>query len=245
MKNLMRQTSALTVFMTKNFLFSLHGFVPLILTVGLFWITFYYAGDVNYFSSLGSIDLVIVNTATTLLLCERSNKAATYPFLARLSNRGGLLAAITASSLAVTLVMAVLFTGLALGLHKVELAFTDYLIIVPRWGALFIFAAVSGLHLSKLVSRGNSYLFAYGILAFLTLMTERDQRGLLLTDKPDWLISAVAALTYPLTTIITSPVNFQGSGSYFISPTLTLLYALILFLLANRLFRYKDLLWTE
>ncbi len=239
----MSRVLALSLFLVRDLYRGVAGAVPPILTLGVYQATFLYSGKVDYFASIGGVDLAFVCLITTLLFVSRVNRASTYPLLARLEQRIELLAALVVSALLVTAMMAVLFTAFIIGQGKVTLEATDLIVILPRWLALFVFSAALGLNMGRLVSRNGSYLVTTAIVAFVVTVSE--QQVFLLKDQRDWLVEAVAWIASPITTTIAVPVTNGGLDQYWLPIALTLAYAAALFGIAAALFRHKDLLWAE
>jgi hypothetical protein len=219
------------------------GAVPPIVTVGVYQATFLYSGKVDYFGSIGGVDLAFVCLITTLLFVSRVNRAATYPLLARMERRAELLGALVVSALSVTAMMGVLFTLIIVAQGKVTLSAGDLALVLPRWLALFVFSSALGLNMGRLVSRGGSYLITTAAVALLATVSE--QKVFLIEGQQNWLVNAIAALASPVTTTITVPVGNVSVDQYLLPVALTAAYALGLFAMAAALFHSKDLVWSE
>jgi hypothetical protein len=235
----MSRVAALALYMLRDLYRSLAGVLPPALTLALYWLTFYYARSVDYFASVGGAALALVSLVTTLLLAERANRAAVYPFLARLQSRAELLAAILAGALCIMAAMTALFAVLAVGMGRVILSPWQALMILPRWLAVFVVVACLGLHMSKLVSRRGSYLLAYTAVGILVTVNEGT---FLASHGLGWLVQAGGWLTAPMSALLSTEVV---AGPDPLALVAALVYAGILFALAAALFRRKDLLWAE
>jgi hypothetical protein len=180
---------------------------------------------------------------TTLLLANQFNRSSGYVTLSRLHRRSELLAAIALCAVTVTGLMGILYTTLALGMRKIEITPGQLLLIAPRWLVLALFAAAVALHLTRLVSRGLSYLATLGVLACVA--TVQEQRGFLMRTEMAGLAQVITTITTPIAVTLTGPVAEPSPANYLASLAFTLAYASALLLLATGLFRRKDLLWVE
>jgi hypothetical protein len=234
----------LALFITRNLFRTLLGILPPVLTLGFYRITFTYQnqGDPAYLTAVGGIGLALVCVITTLLVADRANKAAMYSLLARLPRRIEFLAAVLVSVLMIMLAMATLYLALVLGLRHMSLTPIEFLLIMPRWFAVFTFAATLGLMMSKLASRYSSHVITFVVLGALAL-TREQYRRVNPGDVP-WLAEISAAIMRPITETLTSPLDQNIRA---ILPTLSasLMYALAIFMLATWLFQHKDILWAE
>ena len=238
----MSRVVTLSLFFTRDLFRSLWGVVPPALGVVLYWLTFYYAGTVDYFAAVGGMDLALVCLVTTLLLADRANRATTYPLLARLPHRGELLAAIAGSALCVTIPLAIVFAIVAQSLGVVQITLPEALIIAPRWLALFVLVTTIGLHLSRLASRGGSYLVAYLLLG-LSLTVSEQQR--LLGPELGWVPQTINVVTGPIAHLAASPVTPWEPVPFLLALGVTSACSGLLFALAVWLFRRKNLMWAE
>lgn len=237
-----RQIAVLTRFLLRDLARSLAGAVPPSLTLSFYAFTFTYPATVDYFAGVGGASLVAVAIVSTLVMAARVNRAASYPLLLRLRHRWDLLGAVVTSTLAVSVSMAVLYTVLALAQRKVSLPAGLVVQIGLRWLCLFLLAIGLGLLASKLVSRRGSYLWVLSGLALL--FTVDEWRGLLAQAGLIWPVSLVDGILWPVRTLLlTDPFAVD----LLLAPAagFTLLYALLLHLLAALLFRRKDLIWVE
>jgi hypothetical protein len=180
---------------------------------------------------------------TALLLTGRANRAAFYPFAARLHRRTELLAAVLVSSLGVTCIIAFLMSEAALLQHKLTLEFPSALWIIPTWLALWLFMAALALPLSSLVSRDGSHMVGYVLIT--ALLIANDRRSFLEDHRLSWLSCAVTAILWPMATLLAQASAGIHGRSYSLALVLTAVYAGILFGLATVLLRHKDLLWPE
>ncbi len=216
---------------------------PATITLALYWILFEFPGDVDYFAATGGFVLMTVALVTVLLLAGQANRMSSAVVVVRLPSRAELLGAIVASALVVSVAMAALFTGLALGQAKVSMSVLHLAAIAPRWLAVAALFAVVGLHLSRLVSRGGSHLIALGALAFMATVVE--QEGVLLRSSFAGLARVALAVSEPIMGALREPALPASLASYGANLAMLLVYAAGLFLLAVWLFRRKDLLWAD
>lgn len=216
---------------------------PATITLALYWIFFEFPGDVDYFAATGGFVLMMVAVVTVLLLAGQANRMSSAVVVARLPRRSELLSAIVASTLVVSLAMAALFTGLALGQAKVSMSALHLVAIAPRWLALAALFAVVGLHLSRLVSRNGSHLIALGLLALMATVVE--QEGVLLRSSFAGLTRLALAVSEPIMRTVREPALPESLAAYGANLAMLLVYAAGLFLLAAWLFRHKDLLWAD
>lgn len=216
---------------------------PATITLALYWLFFEFPGDVDYFAATGGFVLMVVALVTVLLLAGQANRMNSTVVVVRLPRRAELLGAIVASALVVSLAMALLFTGLALGQAKVSMNVLHLAAIAPRWLALAALFAVVGLHLSRLVSRSGSHLIALGLLAFVATVVE--QEGVLLRSSLAGLARVVLAVSDPVMAMVREPALPPSLAAYGSNLAMLAIYAAGLFALAAWLFRHKDLLWAD
>ncbi|MEZ4771501.1 MAG: hypothetical protein R2844_24190 [Caldilineales bacterium] len=239
----MSRTAALAWFLLKDLARSLGIIAPLGLTLALYWIFFEWPGDVDYFAATGGFTLTVATLVTVLLLASQLNRSSAAVTLMRLPRRSDLLAAMVVCVAVLAALLAVLYTTLAVLQAKVAIAPVELLLIAPRWLALTLFAASLGLMLTRLTSRGGSYLITFVALALFATVVEL--RGVLLRSSFAWLAEAVAAIASPVTKALQAPAKPPSGAAYLSSLAGTLLFAAALFSLAAWLFRRKDLLWSE
>jgi hypothetical protein len=94
-----------------------------------------------------------------------------------------------------------------------------------------------------LVSRGGSHLVGYVLLLALLILNEKNAPAPL--RRLDWLIRPVASILWPVSTLLSSASAGLHNRQYFLALALTLLYAALLFALADQFLTDKDLLWME
>jgi hypothetical protein len=239
----MSRIVALARFQLRELVRSFAIAAPMTITLALYWLFFEFPGDVDYFAATGGFVLLVVSLVTTLLVASQANRMSSTVVVVRLPRRSELLGAIVTSALVVAVAMAVLFTGLVLGQAKVAMTAVHLAVIAPRWLALTALFAVIGLHLSRLISRGGSHLFALGLLAFVATVIERE--GVLLRSSLAGLARAVLAVSDPVMAALREPAVPASLASYASNLLLLVVYALGLFALAVWLFRRKDLLWAD
>ena len=239
----MRRTTAMAWFLLKELARSLLIIAPLALTLALYWIFFEWPGDVDYFAATGGFTLIVATLVTVLLLASQLNRSSSAVMLLRLARRSELLAAMVLCVAVLAGLLAALYTVLALVQANVAISPVELLLIAPRWLALVLFAASLGLLLTRLTSRGGSYIVTFAALALFATATEL--RGVMERGSFAWLAEAIAAVASPVTTTLREPaIPVSGSG-YLLSIAGVLVFAAGLFALAAWLFRRKDLLWAE
>jgi hypothetical protein len=239
----MSRIVALARFQLRELVRSFAIAAPATITLALYWLFFEFPGDVDYFAATGGFVLMVVAVVTVLLLAGQANRMSSAVVVVRLPRRAELLGAMVASALVVSVAMAALFTGLALGQAKVSMSALHLAAIAPRWLALAALFAVVGLHLSRLVSRSGSHLIALGVLAFMATVVE--QEGVLQRSSFAGLARAVLAASDPIMRALRQPALPASPAVYGANLAMLLVYAAGLFLLAAWLFRRKDLLWAD
>ncbi len=237
-----RRVMTLSFFLVRNLFRTLFGLLPPVLTLLLYRLTFTYRfpHDPVYFTAVGGIGLAFVCVITSLLVADRTNRAAMYPLIARLPKRGEFLLAVVISTVLVMIAMAILYTACVLGFQNMTLTPIELLLIAPRWLIGFVFAATLGLMMSKLASRRGSHVIVFAVLSGMALT--REQIRYLANGESWWLLDAIELVVRPITDSLT--VNLQ-TIEVLPALLLTLLYAGVLFSIAMWLFRHKDLLWME
>ena len=233
---------ALTRFLLIDFVRSLRVVVPPGLLLALYRVFFLYGSDARYFGAIGALMLGSICIVTALLIASSLNRASTYPLIARLPARHGIIAAVVLASLTITTLLAVLFVAAIILTAQVPLTPPDLAVISARWVAVLLVAVTFALHLSRFVARGGSNLIAYAILILCLISFQR-------ADYPsfaalDWTENLVTRLLVPLNALIGGAAAGTGLiyAGYF---TATVLYSSILYLAAIWLFRDKDLAWAE
>lgn len=239
----MSRTVAMTWFLLKELARSLLIIAPLALTLALYWIFFEWPGDVDYFAATGGFTLMVATLVTVLLLASQLNRSSSAVMLLRLARRSELLAAIVLCVAVLAGILAALYTALAIFQARLAIQPTELLLIAPRWLALVLCAASLGLLLTRLTSRGGSYIVTFVALALFATVTEL--RGVMERGSFAWLAEAVAAVASPVTTALRAPAIPPSVPAYVLSLAGVLILAAGLFVLAAWLFRRKDLLWAE
>jgi hypothetical protein len=233
----------LSLFLIRNLLRSLLGLAPLATMLGAYTVTFFYQGQkVDYFASVGGFDLALVCVVSTLVMSAQAGRPVIYPLLARLPRRADLLASVVISSLAISLVMALLFTALAIVQRTASVTALEFLMILPRWLALFALAAALSLHLGRLAGAGPRLAI---VLVLILVLAASDQQLAWQRSGLHWLLDGAALLASPVIANLMIAVHGTEPGRYALAVLLPLLAAGLLFLLAAWLFRRRDLLWTE
>ncbi len=226
-------------FLLRDFSRTLWVVVPPGLTLAFYRLFFQYGSDADYLASVGAIMFVLICLATTLLIASRTDRASTYPLLARLGSRSAVVLAVGLASLLVTVALAICFLTVIILNRQVPLTPSGLADISVRWLTLFVFTIAFGLHMSRLISRGGSNLLAYLLLISLVVSYQR-------LEYPPGRVLDTAALFIGY---LKSPVEAVVLGGVGMPPlqalAFTLGYALVLLLLAILLFARKDLLWAE
>ncbi len=238
----MSRMVTLGLFLIRDLFRTLQGAVPPVLTLVLYALTRTDHLNANYFATMGGASLTFVCFITALLLANRSSRASTYPFLARVPHRAEFLAAIVLSALLVTLAMAVLFAGLTFAFSQVAITNAEIAAIILRWLALFLLAACLGLNVVKLASRGGSYLIVIGLVAVMATLSEL---RVLLPPSLDWLVNDIAVFLAPIRAVLTNATDVLTVEQFTLPVLQTFGFALVLFAFAVSLFQRKDLLWAE
>jgi hypothetical protein len=239
----MSRTSTLAWFLVRDLFRSLAGIVPLAAALAFGLIAFEYGMDQAQFIIVGGIGIGAICLLTTLLLASRANRASSYPLVARLQRRSELLLALISGGLAITAVLAILITVGNLLLGRLTLDLPSALWILPTWLALWLLASALALPLSALTGRGGSHVLGYVLLTALLVLN--DQKARLPARRLDWLARAVTAILWPINTLLSQASSGFHGRSYLLALAGTLVYAALLFALADQLFEDKDLLWTE
>jgi hypothetical protein len=146
------------------------------------------------------------------------------------------------SSLAVSVVMALLFTALAILQRTASVTALEFLVILPRWLALFALAAALSLHLGRLAGAGPRLMT---VSALILVLAASDQQLAWQRGGLRWLLDGAAFLVSPIIANLMTEVHGAGLGRHALAILLPLIAAGLLFLLAVWLFRRRDLLCTE
>jgi hypothetical protein len=239
----MSRTLTLAWFLVRDLFRSLAGIVPLAAALAFGLIAFEYGMEEAQFITVGGIGIGVICLLTTVLLGSRANRAASYPLVARLQRRSELLLALICGGLAITAVLAILITVANLLLGRLTLHFPSALWILPTWLALWFLTSALALPLSALTGRSGSHVLGYVLLTALLVLN--DQRARLQAHRLDWLVRAVNAILWPITTLLSQASSGIHGRSYVLALAATLVYAALLFGLADQFFEDKDLLWTE
>ncbi len=238
----MIRASVLARFLSRDLFLSLSGIVPLAVAVTFGLIAFEYGMDQAQFFTVAGLGTATICLLTSLLLYARAARAWFYTLLARLPLRDELLAAIVLSSLGITTLLSLLITVANLAAGRLTLHWPSALWLLPTWFALWLLAAALALPLAALTSRGGSHLALW--VLFAALLVAYDQKGRL----GPALEPAARLLTisfWPVNTLLAQASAGVHDGAYFLALLLTLVYGLLLFVLAAQLFGRKDLLWAE
>jgi hypothetical protein len=239
----MNRTVTLAWFFSRDLFLSLAGIVPLGTALAFGIIAFEYGMDQPQFITVAGVGTGGICLLTTLLLASRANRASSYPLVARLYRRAELLAALALGGVCITAVLATLITGTNLLAGRLALEFPSALWVVPTWLALWLLAAALALPLSALVGRGGSHVAGWVVLVAVLVLN--DQKASLYARNLDWLVRVLTTLLWPINTMLSRASAGIHDRSYLLALALSLLYAALLFSLANQLFEDKDLLWSE
>ena len=240
---MMDRVGYLTGYLLKDFSRSLRVVVPPGLLLALYRVLFQYGGDVPYFAAMGGVMLGFILVVTTLLLSGAANRASTYTLLARLPRRSELLSASALATGAIMLLLAILFVAFVVAGGQVPLTPADLLRIAVRWFALFFFLFAFALHLGRLVARRGSNLAAYLVLILCLVSYQRAEYPTL--PVLDRLEAAATFILRPVLATIGGGPDIATLPLYAAAVLITMLYGLILYLLAAWLFERKDLTWAE
>jgi len=228
-------------FITKDFFRSWQSFVPLALALTFYGIAFQYGATPAYFATVTPVAMIVIAIVSVLLLAGRFNRAATFPFIARLHQRSELLLAVVLTALALTLILSGLITGMALLQHKFATPLTgrEWLLLALIWPCLFLFASFFGLLLTNLSSRGSSHIIVYALVAAFAAIY--DYQFELTQAHQTFLLGLWQRILDPISTALT-PFT---SANLVQAALLVLGYALVCFIVADWLFARKDLVWSE
>ncbi len=233
----------LTLFFCRTLFRSLTGAIPPLLTLVFYFVTFHlFPFDADYLISVGGFEMMLVCMLTTFLVTDKINRAATYPFLQRLSHRSDLLAANAFTSLLITAVLAILLALTATLRHLIFLDPFEWAHLIVRWSVLCAFACVLTLHVTHLVARNYSHLITYFVIAIFVTISE--QKRVLLDRDLGWLIEGVEWIVSPLKITLSGATSLP-LPEYFQPLIFTIMYTTVLSGLAAWLFRRKDVIWME
>lgn len=239
----MNRTATLTSFLIRDLTRSPACILPLALALAFGIIAFEYGMDQAQFITVAGIGISAICLVTALLLASRANRASSYLLVARLHKRAELLVAIMLASLAITTALALLIAVPNLLTGRLTLEFPSALWIPPTWLPLWLLAAALALPLSGLVERGGSHLLGYVLTA--GLLIANDRKAFLVRHGMRWLSRSVETILWPITTLTEQASAGTHGVAYLLAWILTLAYAILLLVLAESLFRDKDLLWSE
>jgi hypothetical protein len=239
----MNRIWTITLCLIRDLFLSLAGIVPLAAALAFGQIAFEYGMDQAQFITVAGLGTGGICLFTTLLLAGRANRAWSYLLLARLRSRGELLAGLVLGGLLVTGILSLLITAANLALGRLTLDFPSALWIVPTWLNLWLLAAALALALSSLTSRAGSHLAAYTLLTALLLANDR--KAWLQFHGFVGLSRAVAAILWPVSTLLAQASNGLHDRTFFLALAGVLAYAVLVFGWSQQTFRTKDLLWTE
>jgi hypothetical protein len=239
----MTRVLMLTWFLIRDLFRSLAGIVPLAAALAFGLIAVEYGTDQAQFVTVAGLGIGTICLLTTLLLTSRANQASSYLLLARTRHRSQLLAALVIGGLAITTVLSFLTTGANLLANRLTLDFPSALWIVPTWLVLWFLATALALDLSALAARGGSHLFAWVLLT--ALLVANDRKAKLQSYGLSGLVQILTFLLWPISTLLSRASANTHDQSYFLALASSLGYAFVLFWLSVRMFRGKDLLWSE
>ncbi len=237
----MRRSLTLAWFLTKDFLRSWHSFAPLALALTFYALAFQYGATPAYFAAVTPAAVTVITVLTLLLLAGRLNRAATYPFAARLRYRSEFLVALVLTTLAIAFVVTGLIVGMALwqGRLLTPLRVQEWLLLVALWPVLYLFGALFGLLLTNLTSRAGSHIFFYALIAAFAAVY--DYQFELAQANRTILLDIWSRLLQPFASALTP----FSSANLLQAVLLVLGYSLACFIVADWLFARKDLTWTE
>ena len=232
---MIRRIRTLVGYFVRRVLFSLTGLLYALLA-GVLWRVFfdpyYLTPNVDYYIALIAVFGALFAFLSTLTIAAYAHQAIHYPVLVRLPRRIEYLAAVLISAFCFGTLLQVCLAILATynGPH-----FTvDKILQLPLvWLPVNVLAAVLGLHASNLVTVGWSRAVVYGVLLALAL--------------------GQSTVVGPVSGLVFWPVRavFEAIRAGFfdpvqaLAPIAILLYAVVLFAVAARLFAGKDLALTE
>lgn len=239
----MSRVWVLAVYLLRDLFRSLAAVVPLGVTLAFALIAFEYGMDQPQFVTVAGVAMAALCILNCLLLAGRANRGASYLVAGRLPRRAELLAALVISSVALTVVLALVTTIGNLVTGRLTLDWPSAWWIIPTWLCLLLLAAALALPLAPLTSRGGSHLVGWLLLA--ATLVAYDQRPRLRARGLGWAARAVEVVAWPVSTLLSQASAGVHGRSYFLALALTLAYAALLFVLAAETFGDKDLLWAE
>jgi hypothetical protein len=239
----MNRVWILTLYFTRDLFRSLSGVVPLAAALVFGLVAFEYGMDQPQFITVGGLGTGAICLLTTLLLAGRANRAASYPFVARLRQRAELLTAPIVGALVVTALLAFLIALANLLTDRLTLEFPSLLWIVPTWFVLWSFMAALALSLSSLVNRGGFQVLGYVLV--VGVLVANDREAWLTGQGFHWLGKAVDIVLWPMSMLLANATAGSHERTYFLAVAATFAFALLLYALAVLLFGTKDLLWPE
>ena len=239
----MSRVWVLTGYLVRALFGSLAGLAPLAAAVAFGFIAFEYGMDQAQLITVGGLGIGAIGFLATLLMAGKADRASTYLLAGRLHSRAELLAAIGAGGWCVTWALALGIVAANLLAGRLTLSWPSLLWIVPTWSVLWLFTSALALALSGLVGRGASSMLGYVLL--VALLVANDRRTELAERGAGWAVRIVERLTWPVGTLLAQASSGLYGRTYLVALTLLLLVAVALFLLADYLFRDKDLLWSE
>jgi len=233
----------LTLFLIRDLARSMAAIVPTAATLAFGIIAFEYGMDQAQFITVAGIGMGAICLVTGLVLASRANRASSYLFIVRLHRRSELLAALLLSSLWFMAALGLLMTVANLLARRLTLEWPSALWILPTWLPVWSLAATLALALSGLVGRSGSQLVGY--VLFVGLLIGNDRQAFLIRHGMDWLAQAIAAILWPVSTLLQQASGGIHGTEYILAWALTCVYAILLFVLAAVLLKSKDLLWSE
>lgn len=175
---------ALAFYLLRSLLFSLAGFLYILLSLA-FYIIFFdprqQTPDLDYFMLILGLFGLAISFVVTLSVASRANQAVHYPLIVKLPSRIEYLSAVFLASTIYGLMMQLAVAGVALLANGPDITARQALEIPPLWIAGDILLVVLALHATDLVAKGWSRVYVFGILGVLLYL----QSGLGLLG--DWL----------------------------------------------------------
>jgi hypothetical protein len=264
---MIRRVMALAEYFGRSLLFSLAGLLYILFALVCWWVLFdprQTTPHVDYYILVNGVLGVTFAFLVTLTIAAHANRAVHYPWLARLPSRTEYLAAalisgfVCATALQILVALLATFHGPAFTLGRVAQ-------LPMVWLPINLLGVLMALHTSDLVSNGWSRVCLYGgLLIFYLgqrvnetttagLAARLDGLGHAFNLLSRWLASAEASSIAQIFGIpfwpfgaLTNAVRADTfQPSLILAPMVLVLYGVILWRLAAKLFVGKDLQLTE
>jgi hypothetical protein len=258
---MMRRIGTLTGFLARNLLLSLTGLFYVLASLVFYWLAFQQrTPEVSYFLLLIGLFGAVLTFLVTLSLASRANQPMNIPFLVRLPSR--------VQSLVAT--MALLYNGpnlswwhavqippiwLSLNILAAVMALHASELATAGWSRVYVYGALAVLLFLHSNQALLSNWFAGRLAALASLFLRRGwlQLSNQAQSGADWLSregasylgQVVGFVFWPFYAIGDAAVTGFFTRVQALAPSVLLIYAIILFLLAADIFANKDMIMSE